>query len=248
MPRSERRQVRHGALLAATVMLAVAACAPQRPAVVTPATATPAPDAAGLPADFPFAYYRAAMHAGARVYRLDPAQSRIVIVVRRGGPLARLGHDHVISSRDLAGYVAPDAGRADLAVPVAHLVVDDGALREARGLDTQPSAADIAGTRANMLDKVLEAALHPWVRASVVAADLAAQPARLTLALSLHGETRELPVTAELDDDDETLALVAGFELLQSDFGIAPFAVLGGALKVEDRVAIEVELKARRER
>lgn len=247
MPRSERRHDRLRGLLAATVVVAVAACAPPRPPLIATETQARAADAS-VPEDFPLAYYRTATAAGARVFRIDPAQSRLVMVVRRGGPLARLGHDHVVSSRDLAGYIALDEGRADLAVPLARLVVDDEILREAHGLDTTPSAADIAGTRANMLDKVLEAAAHPWARVRVVVVDLDVQPAHMMLSLTLHGVTRELPVTATLDIDDEALSLDTSFELLQSAFGIAPFAVLSGALTVEDKVALRIELLARRQR
>lgn len=247
MPRRERRHDLLRALLAATLLVAVAACAPPRPPLIATETAARATDAS-VPEDFPLADYRTATAAGARVYRVDPARSRLVILVRRGGPLARLGHDHVVSSHDLAGYIAPDDGRADLAVPLARLVVDDAVLREAHGLDTTPSAADIAGTRANMLNKVLEVGMHPWARARISAADLGAQPARFTLALTLHGATRTMPVTAEIVIDDAVLSLGSRFELAQSEFGIAPFAVLGGALKVEDKVVIEVELKAHRQR
>ena len=51
--------------------------------------------------------------------------SRIVIEVRRGGTLAQLGHDHVVVSHDVAGYVAPAEGRADLYVRLDRLVVDE---------------------------------------------------------------------------------------------------------------------------
>lgn len=83
--------------------------------------------------------------------------SRVVVEVRRGGTHARLGHAHVVASRDLRAYVAPDEGRADLYLRLDRLVVDELELRAAPGVDTEPSAADVAATRRNMLDAVLEA-------------------------------------------------------------------------------------------
>ena len=117
----------------------VSACAPQIREEV------PAEKAA--PAAFPEAYYREAAAQGKTVFRIDPAQSLVVIEVRRAGSLARLGHDHVVASHDAEGYAAPDEGRADLQVRLERLVVDEPALRAEAGFDTQPSDSDIAGTR-----------------------------------------------------------------------------------------------------
>ena len=113
-----------------------------------------APGEVQPPAEFPQGYYRQAV--GRRVSRRS-GESLVVIEVRRAGSLARLGHDHVVASHDVNGYVAPQEGRADLYVPLARLAVDEAALRAEAGFDTQPTESDIGGTRANMLEKVLEA-------------------------------------------------------------------------------------------
>src|SRR5882672_8391664 len=73
------------------------------------------------PPEFPEGYYQQALKAGKPVYRIDPAESLIVIEVRRGGSLARLGHDHVVASHEVTGYIAPGEGRADLYVALARL-------------------------------------------------------------------------------------------------------------------------------
>jgi hypothetical protein len=112
------------------VLLMLAGCA----TVVTP----PPPPAA--PSDTNAAWYQLAAQAGKKVYRIDAAQSLITITVRRGGALARLGHDHVVASRTLDGFVAPDAGRADFSFRLDQMSVDEPALRSAAGFDTQPPA------------------------------------------------------------------------------------------------------------
>ena len=216
----------------------LAACARQPP--LPPA---PAPD---VPLDFPTSFYTQAAAAGGRIYRIDPTQSLAVITVRRGGTLARLGHDHVVASHDLGGLVALDARQADLYIPLNRLSVDEALLRKEAALDTQPSAADIAGTRQNMLDKVLETARYPWARLHVRATDLGRDPARLSVAVSLHGVTRELEVPATIAVTPRQLSLSGRFELDQSAFGIAPFSVLGGALQVQDRIALRFQITARR--
>ena len=71
--------------------------------------------------------------------------SKLTVKVYRSGALAALGHNHVIISRELDGfvYLADDMSkaRADLFVPVAGFIVDDAAERTAAGPDfaTQPT-------------------------------------------------------------------------------------------------------------
>ena len=44
-------------------------------------------------------------HAGTQVLQVDPDRTVVTVIVRRAGPLAKLGHDHVITSADEAGSV-----------------------------------------------------------------------------------------------------------------------------------------------
>ena len=76
------------------------------------------------PADFPEAYYRQAEVSGSKVLQIDSARSLVTIIVRRGGPLARLGHDHVIASHELRGYVDISGERADLYLELERLSAD----------------------------------------------------------------------------------------------------------------------------
>jgi hypothetical protein len=123
---------------------------------------------------------------GQPVYEVDPASSRIVIEVRRGGALAQLGHDHVVVSHDVAGYVAPVEARADLYVRLERLVVDEAAERAEAHFESQPPDDAIAGTRENMLRK-LDAAAHPFAVIGVRGVDRDPAGARLNATLALTG-------------------------------------------------------------
>ncbi len=226
------------ALAAAAGLLA--ACAPQ-------ATAPPEVGRRA-PADFPDAFYRQARAQGKLVYGVDPARSIVVIDVLRGGSLAQFGHDHVVASREVAGYIAPDGGRADLYVPLGSLVVDEPALRAEAGFTTQPSAADIEGTRANMLTKVLETGRFPYAQIAVSGAMLAAGTQRNAVALSLHGATAtmDVPVAIERTADGAGVSVSGKLALLQSRFGIVPFSILGGAIAVQDGIELSFKITARR--
>ena len=146
--------------IAALIVAAVtAACSPSPP--------RPAEQPGEVPAEFPAAYYQAAAARGAAVFRIDTARSLVILEVRRAGSLARLGHDHVVASHDVHGSIAPQAGVADLYVPLALLVVDESPLRAEAGFDTQPSADDVAGTRRNMMTRVLDVERYPYAVVAV---------------------------------------------------------------------------------
>lgn len=221
--------------------LLASACAPVAP------PGTPAPMVApSAPPGFPQDEYARAAVQGRPVQRIDAAQSLVTITVRRGGSLARLGHDHVIASRDVQGFVLPDEGRADLFVPLDALTVDEPALRTAAGLDTQPSAADIAGTRDNMLHKVLDAERFPYAVIHVGSVEHTAGGAALHVVLTLQGRAQAFVVPARVERGRDETIVSGMFEFDQSAFGIVPFSILGGAVKVEDRVRLQFTVRAGR--
>jgi len=212
---------------AAVLLCLLAACA-QQPPTSQPVSA---------PQDFPFEYYKKARP----VFEVDPARSLVMITVRRGGSLARLGHDHVVASHDVAGFVAPADGRADLYFALERLVVDEAPLRAEAGLETTPSAEDIEGTRRNMLASV-EADKHPFVVMRVRALDPART--RLAAAITLHGVTREMEIAAKVEATATGITATGRFQLLQSDFGITPLSVLGGRIQVQDRLELRFSIVA----
>ena len=221
-------------LLALLALLASCASPPLRqPVIPEPAPALAAED-----------WYRAAAAAGKPVYAVDGAQSLVAITVRRSGALARLGHDHVVASRTLAGFAAPDERRADLHFMLAEMSVDEPALRTEAGLDTQPSADAIEGTRTNMLTRVLEAERFPQVLLHVE--PLAGSSGVLRLSITLHGVTRSFDVPTVVERSESALTASGTLQLRQTDFGIVPMSLLGGAIAVRDDLALRFRIAARR--
>lgn len=215
----------------------LAACAP------VPLAPPPPPAAASAVPAADHAFYAALRARGEPVLRVDPHASLIAITVRRAGALARLGHDHLVASRAVDGFVAPRQNRADFHFRLDQLTVDDADLRAEAGLGAQPSADAIAGTRSNMLGKVLDAEHFPDV---YVRATRAAPDAPLSVAITLHGVRRTLtiPVRFEAQPDGRRLAVSGTVEFRQSDFGLVPFAVLGGAIAVQDLLELRFHIVA----
>jgi len=190
--------------------------------------------------------YRAAQTRAESVFRLVPERSLIIIRAYRGGALAKFGHDHVIVSRDVHGFVLLareiSSSRADLYVPLDTMSVDEPALRAEAGLDTTPSASDIAGTKNNMLTKVLQADRYPYVRLQIGRMGGELPEVKFGAELTLHGVTRALGLPAQVAREGNTLRVRGEFSLRQTDFGMTPYAILGGALRVEDRVDLRYDL------
>jgi polyisoprenoid-binding protein YceI len=211
-------------------LLLLAACGrPPLPPMPTPAPAQP-------PA------YRAAVEPDAAAYAVDPHASLVRVTVRRAGLLARLGHDHVVASRSLAGNVAPAAGRADISFRLDQMTVDEPTLLRDAGIVTQPSPQAVEGTRKNMLGPVLDAQRYPVV--TLHAQGLG--DGRLRVAVTLHGVTRWLALPAAVQVDAAQVSASGTARLKQTDFGVTPFSVGGGLLSVQDELEIRYHIVARR--
>lgn len=204
-----------------------------------------ASSAGAVPTGFEGSRYEEAAAQGPGIYRVSPEDSLVAVLVRRGGSLAHLGHDHVVASHGVRGYVAAATGAADLYVPLADLSVDEPALRAEAGLDTQPSDTDIAGTRSNMLDKVLETQRFPFAFIRINQRETMPSGARLDVALTLHGVTRTFEVPAQIQKKNGEMQVAGTLEFNQSDFGMTPFSILGGAIQVQDRLSLRFRILAR---
>jgi YceI-like domain len=230
--------LRPGLGVVASLTALLAACAPQ--------VAAPPEVEKGAPAEFPSAYYRQLLVEGKPVFRVDPARSLVVIEVRRGGSLARFGHDHVVASHDVSGDIAPDEGRADLYVPLDKLVVDEPVLRAEAGFDTQPDPDDIAGTRRNMLERVLHVDRFPYALIGVNDISAGGHAGQLRVAMKLHGVTRPVDATAHWEKTAEEFSATGTFAIDQTQFGITPLSILGGAISVQDRLNVSFRVRANR--
>lgn len=245
-PVSANFRRRSGALLCALACsLALNACSPVAPLPPAPATSADRPDggnsASSVAASHTPVPGTPTIAAELPVLSIDDQHSQITIIVRRGGLLARLGHDHLILVRQLSGSVDQRNNRATLQFRLDEMQVDPPELRLAAGLSPQPSADAIAGTRHNMLQRTLDAQRYPLV---LVQAERHADGHSLQLALTLHGVTRSLRVPANIHSDGRSLSAEGSFTILQSDYGITPFAVMGGALAVQDQLELHYRLQA----
>ena len=199
-----------------------------------------------LPHQFPIERYTTTNSTS--VFRVDALQSQVLVTVRRGGLMAKLGHDHIVSSRQLQGFILMDQDKqrchADFYIPVHLMEVDNPQLRAQAQMQTTPSARDIAGTRINML-KSVDAKQFPFVQLRSADCSEIFTNSSVAAEIQLHGVIQERQIDLNWHRDTTgVLTAQSTFSLLQTDFNIAPFAIMNGLIKVEDKLEITVQLIA----
>jgi hypothetical protein len=189
---------------------------------------------------------------GAHVYAVVPAESLLQIFVYRGGAMARLGHNHVIASRQLAGvvHVADDPLRTrfDIDFPVSELTVDEPGLRELAGPDFPPEVPQSArdGTRANLLSPaLLDAPNHPRIRLRATDIVAIGEGYEAGVEVTLRGQAHAVRVPVTVRRSADALVASGEFPLRQSQLGLTPFSVAMGTLVVLDEMRVRFEIVAR---
>jgi hypothetical protein len=226
-------------VLAALVLAGACRAPPDRGTAATIGNGAPSPRTATT------------QFAQAEAWRVDPERTVVTIIVRRAGPLARLGHDHVITSADERGNVwigsTPAESAFELELPVDRFEVDLPGPRAAAGAEFAAPVPDEAraGTRQNMLRKeVLDAAGFPVITVRSIAASGDWPQPVIRLNVTLRGATREYEIPVGIERDANGVTARGEIRLNQSDFGITPFSVAGGAIQVADTLEVRFEIAA----
>jgi hypothetical protein len=218
------------------MVLALAACAAPHPRRLTAAGASPSGtslQALPPPGD----------------YKIDSGASELRLLVFRGGPLARLGHNHVLVNRAVTGHAqigdAIASTSFSLSVPAGAFSVDDAQARRDEGDDFPGEIPEDAkeGTRHNMLSAaVLNAAQFPdiSVTSSALSGTLDSVTAEVEISAAGHSSRILVPVT--LQGDAQHFVATGSMELRQTALGLAPYSLMGGALQVLDTMQLRFKI------
>ena len=187
--------------------------------------------------------------AEARIFEVDRAASELRIVVYPDGPLARLGHAHVVGGPVISGQVALvepwQESALRLAVDVEGLEVDRPEWRRDEGFERDPSDSAIQGTRENLRSPaVLDVARYPLIEIESLGLRGPRWQPDIDLRVRLRGVVRELTVPVALTISADRIVAVGQLGLLQSDFGLQPFSVAGGQLAVADSILVRFRIVA----
>jgi polyisoprenoid-binding protein YceI len=187
----------------------------------------------------------------AEEYRIQAAQSEVVVLVFKAGFASALAHDHVVRATQITGFIRGESNRpatADIqvTVPAATLVPDEPPLRKRHGLPGELGDSDRQKIQSTMLGETqLHAAAHPDIRFRSTSVEPRG-PADFLVAgdFTLHGITRRIQVSVTAHLAGGSLRATGAFDLNQSDFGIAPISLFLGAVRTQDRVRVVFDLVA----
>jgi len=168
-------------------------------------------------------------------WSLTPADGELHIRTGVDGRAAKMGHRLTIGMRSWQAAVRWAGGKptgVELTADVDSLEVLSGA-----GGLTPLAGPERGIARSNAL-KSLDAKKFPQIRFSADDVAETDEGYRLTGNVEIHGTSRPQSVDVKVEGRDEAFALSAQVKVRQTDFGIKPFSLLLGSLKVADEVTI----------
>lgn len=171
-------------------------------------------------------------------WSLGPSNGDLTITTDAAGPAARLGHRLIIAVTAWTAQVSWSNGEpsgVDLTFELDSLQV-----REGRGGLKPPSGPEKALARSNAL-KSLEAKKFPRGAFRADTIEKTADGYRLIGVLDLHGASRDRVIDLHVEDHGDAWGLSCEAEVTQSDFGIKPYSLMMGALKVADQVTVSFD-------
>jgi polyisoprenoid-binding protein YceI len=162
---------------------------------------------------------------------IDAAQSKLTVFVYRSGFFAFAGDNHEISAPVASGEVGGDPlSSVSLTVETAHMTV----------LDPKMAADKRAQVQARMVGPdVLDVSKYPTIEFK--SASIQAAPSGgwdVSGALTIHGTTQ----TIHLHVSEAAGHYRGSTTLKQTDFGIHPITIAGGAVKVKDEIRIDFDI------
>ena len=168
--------------------------------------------------------------AAAQAADLDLASSKITIHVEKSGLFSGFAHNHAIAAPLASGTLDSDRRTIELKFRVADMKV----------LDPEAGASERAQIESTMKsEKVFDPAHYPeisFVSTSVQSTD--ATHFNVTGNLTLHGATRPITMPVSHTNGHYT----GKVSLKQTDYGMTPVKIAGGAVKVKDVVEVEFEI------
>jgi polyisoprenoid-binding protein YceI len=178
-------------------------------------------------------------------YSIDSRSSRLIFRAFASGFLSVMGHDPVISAREVTGEIhfvpdQPDASVVRLKVPAKSLTSQN-----------EMSDKDRREMERTMHEEVLESARYPEIVYEGRASRLSkAAEGRYQVdidgQLALHGVARAERASAQVFLTGDSLRAQGTIAVRQTDYVIKLVSVAGGTLKIKDDVTCEFDVVARK--
>lgn len=171
-----------------------------------------------------------------RTWSLDASSGELLIRTGVAGPAAKTGHRLTIAMRTWEARVdwrGKEPAGVDLTVAVDSLEVIKG-----EGGVTPLGGPEKSIARSNAL-KSLDAKKFPQISFTASDVTKTADGYRISGAVEIHGKTRPQVVDLAVQDSGDAWTMSAQVAVIQTDFGVKPYSLLMGAVKVADQVTID---------
>ncbi|MCV7195144.1 YceI family protein [Mycobacterium angelicum] len=169
------------------------------------------------------------------VWTLDSTAGELLLHTGVAGRAASMGHRLTIAMtrwRATVRWAGAEPIAAELAVEVNSLEV----LRGEGGIKGL-SGPEKGLVRANAL-RSLDAGRYPDIRFVAAAIDKAADGYRLSGTLHIRAASREHVIDLRTDDVGDSWRMTAQSTVKQSDYGVKPYSLMMGSLRVTDDVDV----------
>ena len=167
--------------------------------------------------------------ASAQRLAIDSTKSSVAIRVFKSGLFSGLAHDHTIQAPVATGNIDMHEKSVTLTFNVADMKVLDPGVSES---DRKDIDATMKGP------KGLDGAQFPTINFASSSAKTSGDHNEVTGTLKLHGASRQ--ITAPVNWQDGKYA--GSLSLKQTDYGITPVKIAGGAVRVKDEITIEFNI------
>ncbi|HKO96410.1 MAG TPA: YceI family protein [Pyrinomonadaceae bacterium] len=179
-------------------------------------------------------------------YSIVPGESTFTVQAFAEGLLSAFAHDPIISIRSFAGEVAfvPETFQQASLM----LTIDAKSLAVTGGVKEK----DLVEVERAMRDEVLEVNNYSeitFTSTNISASRIGAGRYRTRIIgdVTLHGVTQKnIWISGEATIAGETLRAKGDFSLKQKDFGIKPFAAVGGTIKLKNELKFSFDIAAAR--
>lgn len=168
-------------------------------------------------------------------WSLDSSRGELLILTGVAGPAAKTGHRLTIAMRTWQASV-DWSGKQPASVELT-VTVDSLEVLKGEGGVAPLLGPELGIIRSNAL-KSLDAKKFPQIRFAATDITEASGGYRLSGTVQIHGKTRPQIVDLSVEDRGDVWAMSAEVAVTQTDFGVKPYSLLMGAVKVADEVTI----------
>lgn len=169
------------------------------------------------------------------VWRFDESDGQLLVRTGVTGRAAKMGHRLTIAMNTWRATVKwTDGEPADVELTVA---VDSLQVVRGEGGVTPLSGPEKALARSHAL-KALGADRFPEISFQASDVEKTSDGYRLAGSLEIHGVMRERVIDLHVDDRGDSWRLSCQADVRQTEFGVKPYSMLMGSMKVVDAVSV----------